>query len=354
MKTVAVFDVPASMGGALTILKSFYEYALKCSGIHWIFIVSTGELTNRDNVEVRQYPWVKKSWFHRLFFDMFTAPRIVKGIKPDAVFSLQNVCVKAAGIRQILYVHQPIPFTDTKFGFSESPVLWIYQNIISRSIYRSIKYASAVIVQTNWMKRKILEITGTADEKVSIIPPEYRIDVKKEYSDNENSRKCFFYPVSPNAYKNHGVILKAIKQLEAEGIRNFTVTFTCDPASVLDGIPVSDMKHLECIGKIPLEEVYRRLADSTLIFPSKIETFGLPMLEAACIKTRILAGDMPFSHDILDGYPNADFFEVDDYIQLSRLMKAIINNEKKYSYPPESWYEDKMKSSGWQAVVDMF
>jgi glycosyltransferase involved in cell wall biosynthesis len=62
------------------------------------------------------------------------------------------------------------------------------------------------------------------------------------------------------------------------------------------------------IGKITLDEVYDYYSKSILIFPSYIETFGLPMLEAKMHGSPILASDCAFSHEILDGYDRAKFF----------------------------------------------
>jgi len=67
MKKIMVFDVPAESGGALTILKQYYEKAIKDTKNKWIFVVSTPDLADTKNVKILNYPWVKKSWVHRLY-----------------------------------------------------------------------------------------------------------------------------------------------------------------------------------------------------------------------------------------------------------------------------------------------
>lgn len=76
---------------------------------------------------------------------------------------------------------------------------------------------------------------------------------------------------------------------------------------------------------------------SALIFPSYIETVGLPLVEAMSVGAVILAADCEYAHEVLDGYENAFFFDPFKPAKLVELMilyidKRItrtINNDKK-------------------------
>jgi len=57
-------------------------------------------------------------------------------------------------------------------------------------------------------------------------------------------------------------------------------------------------------------------AKSILVFPSYVESFGLPLLEAKLTGTYIIASDTPFCREILNGYDNVEFFEEMDYKKL--------------------------------------
>ena len=70
---IMVFDVPAEDGGALSILQDFYEQFLQDDKNNYIFVVGKPVLRSEKNVEVLRFPWIKKSWFHRLYFDYFVA-----------------------------------------------------------------------------------------------------------------------------------------------------------------------------------------------------------------------------------------------------------------------------------------
>ncbi|WP_238389674.1 glycosyltransferase [Virgibacillus sp. MSP4-1] len=327
-----VFDVPAESGGALTILNQYYQNAINDKDNEWIFVVSTPELQDTKDVKVLKYPWVKKSWFHRLYFDNFVAPKLVRKYLTDTdeVISLQNTIIPKVKSFQTLYVHQPLPFVDIKFGMRENLKFWIYQNIISNIIFRSIRKADRVIVQTKWMKESCLKKTKVTQGKIDIQEPKVNIEVKKKYKDTNLNKKIFFYPASGQSYKNHKVIVKATKALIEKGINNFEVYFTIskDDNKETRDIFALVMKYnlpIYFLGKIKLEEVYNYYSKSILIFPSYIETFGLPLLEAKLHQTRILASDCEFSHEILDGYDKVAFFNPMSSENLSQCMKQVIN-----------------------------
>ena len=323
---IMVFDVPAEHGGALTILHEYYSKALLDIDNEWYFVVSTPEFADTSNIKIIKYPWVKKSWFHRLYFDMFIAHRIANKYKIDEIISLQNVIIKNVKIKQILYLHQPLPFIEKRFKITENPIFWIYQNIISNMIYSSIREAEQVIVQTEWMKNACLKKTQIQPNKIIIIPPELNIIIKNKYKQEKNNCTLFFYPASELVYKNHKVIVDAVDLLMKANISKFKVVFT------LNGNENKNIRQLyqkiiskelpiEFIGKINREQVYDYYSKSILIFPSYIETFGLPLLEAKMHGAPIIASNSEFSREILANYGEADFFDYNHDDDLAALMK---------------------------------
>lgn len=323
---IAIFDVPAEEGGALTILKEYYDKATKDTENQWYFIVSTPDFLETKNITLLKYPWVKRSWFQRLFFDIFIAHRIVKKYQMDEVISLQNVIIPKVTIKQTLYLHQPLPFIEKRYKITENVKFWIYQNIISKMIYKSIKKADHVIVQTKWMRNACINKVDVDVSKFTIQQPDIHINIDKTFV-NTGNYATFFYPASPLVYKNHFIIIKALRLLKQKNITNYSVVFTLRGDESKDVIKMfnivkSEMLPVVFIGKLSLEEVYDYYCRSILIFPSYIETFGLPLLEAKMHKTPIIASDCAFSHEILDDYDNVHFFnpfdEQDLYEKMNR------------------------------------
>src|SRR5699024_6186628 len=189
---VMVFDVPASSGGALTILHQYYEKAIKDTTKEWIFVVSTPELKEYPHIKVINYPWIKKSWFHRLYFDNFVGKKLIKRYNPNEILSLQNILIPGTNKKQALYLHQSLPFAEKRYKITENFKFWIYQNILSKKIFKSIKKADKVIVQTGWMKELVIDKTNVSSDKLVVETPGVSINVKKKYE--KNNRNIFFYP----------------------------------------------------------------------------------------------------------------------------------------------------------------
>ncbi|MBU3197379.1 glycosyltransferase [Clostridium algidicarnis] len=333
---IIVFDVPAEKGGALSILNEFYNKYKDENGKEYFFVVGKAILEDTDNITVLRYPWVKKSWFHRLYFEHFIGPKLIKNYKVDEVFSLQNILIPHTMTAQTLYVHNALPFSEYRFSILEDKLLWIYQNILGRFILRSIKKANRVIVQTNWMKQACIVKTGIDGKKIDVIPPSINISVKEYYQRNINDTLTFFYPASAAIFKNHKIVVDACKTLKEEKFENFKIIFTLSGnenkhvAKLYREIKEKKLP-IEFIGSISREEVFEFYSKSVLLFPSYIETFGLPMLESRMHRGMILASDSIFSHEILKKYDNAYFFNPFDSIELAKLMSLIILDEVKYN-----------------------
>lgn len=328
---IMVFDVPALKGGALSILEEYYQDAINCldKTIEWYFVVGLPHLTETKNIKILRFPWVKKSWLHRIYFDQVIAPKLVKNNQIDKVISLQNMIIPNIKILQTLYVHQPLPFVDKKFKITESFLFWLYQNVVGKMIFKSIKKADSVIVQTSWMKEACIKKIKIDPEKIKIIPPKINIEIKSYFNKTGNSILTFFYPANASLYKNHKIIVDAVSLLKKKGINNYKVVFTLkgiENNHISSLYRMSNEKYLpiEFIGEINREQVFDYYTKSVLIFPSYIETFGLPLLEARLHNTPILASDCTFSREILRNYNNAFFFRTQDPVELTHLMEKLI------------------------------
>ncbi len=324
-----VFDVPAEHGGALSILKEYYERAVKDEGTEWIFVLSNPQFETKENIEILNFPWVKKSWFHRLYFDYMIAPSLVKKYKADEVLSLQNILIPRVKTKQTVYLHQSLPFAEKRYKMGENLKFWLYQNVIGRLIYRSIKKADQVIVQTHWIKEAAIKKTGTTEEKFVIEPPKFNLKVQQPNTALNSKNPLFFYPAGGSEYKNHRVIIEACKWLSKRNIHNYKIVLTLDGNENKGIQQLYNISHkynypVEFVGKLTLEDVYDYYLKSILLFPSYLETFGLPLLEARKHNSPIIASNYPFSLEVLTGYSKAKFFDPFDSEELAQKMAKMI------------------------------
>ena len=182
---ILVYDIAAENSGAVTILNDFYDNVKRNEDekIRWIFLLSIIDLEETGNIQVLKFPWIKKSWFHRLFFDYFIAPIIVKKYNIDKIFSLQNTLVPLVKEKQLLYLHQSLPFVKYKFKVTENFRFWMYQNVVSKFIFKSIVSSEATVVQTKWMKEACLDNLQIDEGKIVVVPP--YIEIKNELKFNK-------------------------------------------------------------------------------------------------------------------------------------------------------------------------
>jgi glycosyltransferase involved in cell wall biosynthesis len=324
-----VFDVPAESGGALSVLHDYYnEYKVDQKN-EYIFVISLPELKETPNISVLRFPWIKKSWLHRLFFDYLIAPKIIKKYKADKVLSLQNIVIRRTRVYQSVFVHNALPFSKYRFSFSENKLLWVYQNIIGKSIKKSIKKADHVIVQTNWMKKISIEQLHVMPEKMEVKTLKIDIKVKKTFEKTKESVSTFFYPASGVVFKNHKIIVDACLMLKEEGVNGYKVFFTLkgnenEHIASLYNIVEKNELPIKFIGSLTREAVFDFYTKSILIFPSYIETVGLPLLEAKMHESPILVSDCKFSHETLNGYDKVFYFNPFDVSSLRNSILAKV------------------------------
>ena len=331
---IMVFDVAASEGGALTILKHYYDEAVKDTQNQYIFVLSLPKFENTENVTVLNFPEVKKSWFKRLSFDRKVAPKLVKKYNADEVLSLQDVIVPKVKIKQTLYLHQPLPFCVHKFSLFKDTKLWAYQNLISKLIYKSVRKADKVIVQTNWVKAACVEKIKADPNKIVVELPKIDIKTTNEFIGTRETMSAFFYPANAARYKNHKVVVDACINLKREKVNDYKVYFTLkgNESKHISKLYKTCMEKelpIEWIGYVDPEDIYDYYARAILLFPSFLETLGLPLMEAKAVAAPVIASDLPFSREVLGDYGNAEFFNYEDVKELCRIMKRHITFSQK-------------------------
>ena len=338
---IVVNDIAASKGGALTVLKDFYNCVRENDTENeWIFLLGDNILEETDNIRIITLPHIKNSRKKKLLFDLFTGKKFINSLQPDVVFSLQNTLTFGVKAPQVIYLHQSIPFQKIKkFSFLKSAErpLAVYQHLIGRIIKRSVKKCHKVIVQTKWMQEAVANQCRLPEEKIVRVAPTVA-DVSAYNTDVPFNPSHFFYPTAQPIYKNNAAIFKACELLNEKNIH-------CDVALTL---PEQHSKgDVHCVGRLPYDEVIEKYAESTLVFPSYLETFGYPMAEARKVGTVILASDCPFSREVLDGYENAYFFDPFRPQELASLMERVITGDiqKKASVKADAPYD------GWNAVA---
>lgn len=330
-----VNDVAATpnAGGVYSILSDFYMDVLKKDHHNqWIFILAGRYFPESKNVKIIVRNDLKKNKIKKLFFERYLGAKFINSFNPDVYISLQNIAtfgVKAH--TKIVYLHQPISFQkQKKFSFlkKDERKLAFYQYQVGKIIKNSLsKEKPIVIVQTQWMKKAVIEQTQMPQENIIVSHP--KVNVEKRLKVKNNTNNQFFYPASNFLYKNHQTINEAINYLDKNNIHNLQIIFTLN----FNQLPYHD-KRIKYIGHVNRNIIMNMYNTHVLIFPSYIESFGLPLIEAALHADIILAADTDFSRELLSDYSNVYFYRYDDAKTLAKLMQKVINGEIKSNGKP--------------------
>ena len=145
-----------------------------------------------------------------------------------------------------------------------------------------------------------------------------------------SSRKFdFVYVASGEAHKNHGNLLEAWRLLADEGLKP-ALALTVNP----DAFPVLARKiagyaqeyglDIVNLGQLPTMDIpalYQ--SSSALIFPSQVESFGLPLIEATQLGLPVLASELDYVRDVVQP---AETFDPNSPVSIARAVRRFLGN----------------------------
>lgn len=210
--------------------------------------------------------------------------------------------------RVINYVHAP-HFAGAHRGIKYSNLTTI-RMAIERSWFRfGIGNCDEIWVQTESMADALSVLYPASVVKVMPFVDDVlfsnldRIRTPPDSRLEDYSELCFFYPADAVGHKNHGNLLKAWRILALAG-KFPGLRLTLQPqefARVMAQAKVeqSSVKAVENLGPLSRGAVFEEYGKcSALIFASKAETFGLPLLEATALGVPVVAAEKDFVRDV--------------------------------------------------------
>lgn len=327
-KYIIVNATALDRSGALSILKQFIANIPQEK--QWlIFIPGDVKLsTDKENVRIEPIHGVKPM-HKRLMWDAIGLSKWLKShhISPIAAVSLQNTGFKVGEkVPQFIYYHQPLPFFPNKWNPLKANHLtfWLYKHIYPFFVNLFLSKDTKIFVQLDFIKKGFSTHFRHSPDKISVYIPSVAPPSLNENEVKYPEKLTLIYPAMPHFYKNHGVISDALKYSP----RNLDIMFTVRE----DDMDNPHDIRIRYIGQQPQEKIWEMYKTcDALIFPSYIETFGLPLLEAAMTGLPILAADLPYAREVLKGYEGVTYVRHDDPQAWGKAMEKL---EKGKRYPP--------------------
>lgn len=336
-KTIVLSGINLIEGGPLTI----YKECLRCVEKYFlenyeiVALVHNRELFSEFDSKIKFIEFMdsKKSYLKRFYYEYFYFKRLSKKLKPYLWFSLHDMTSNVAADKRAVYCHNPIIFYDMKRKDMINEFKMFMFSRFYKYIYKiNIKKNNFVVVQQDWIRKRFKKIFKI--KNVVVAHPNVVIDDSNNNCKNTKIVKnSFLYPSFPRIFKNFEVICKAVEILENKNIKNFKVYLTIDGnENIYSKEIVEKYGRLKCIEFIGLQtrenlmKYYSKI--ETVIFPSKLETWGLPISEAKAFGKNIILADLEYAHETLGTYETVMFFGPDDAEKLAEKMEMLINDDE--------------------------
>ena len=332
---IVVSGINMVEGGIFTILDTFLQRLneINCDDdFEIIALVHKKSIFNYPNISFLEFPKSKRFWFLRFYYEYIYFKKLSKQLRPDIWLSLHDMTPNVVCKKQFVYCHNPNMFykstlKDWFFDYKMGIFGWFYKYLYQININKN----TAVFVQQHWIKSSFEKAFGI--DNVVVTQPIFDFkdfDVANDL-DFDNSKIHFFYPSFPRTFKNFELIFEAMMLLEKHVLHKICVHVTLDKSSENRYLKylVNKYKLIEqvnftgILSKQQMISFYKSV--DCLIFPSKLETWGLPISEAKFFEKPMLLANLPYAKEAVGDYHDVSFFDVEKPKQLATLMTDFVN-----------------------------
>ncbi|HWU61096.1 MAG TPA: glycosyltransferase [Ensifer sp.] len=202
--------------------------------------------------------------------------------------------------------------------------LWFRWRIPDRGRY--IVQTPTTRRQFAWWLNHLAPLTATRTPVV--VMPFLRGGVELLSQRANSGRDQFVYVASGEAHKNHSCLFKAWLQLAEEGIfptLHITLHQSSFPELCHD---VAELKEKHGVKIINHGWITRQEVDSlydqcdALIYPSLLESFGLPLIEARRRGLPIVAAELDYVRDVVEP---TETFDANSPVSIARAVRRFLN-----------------------------
>jgi glycosyltransferase involved in cell wall biosynthesis len=357
-KVIVISGINITHGGPLSILNDLLDYLTIHFGCEYeiIALVPYRKLVNIPGVRVIEFPSSKISYLHKLYYEYFHFKKLASELKPLIWLSLSNITPQIEVPLLVSYIHNATPFykiTLRDLIFEPKIVLF---HVLYKIFYRiNSRIGGVFVFQSFWFQDDFKKLVQNDSNYKSIVCyPTVQIEKIQEIKEQNSNIYHFFYPSFPRIFKNFELIGAATAILELRGIKNFVVSITISKTGnryeKMLSRKFGHLKNLKFVGTLSRKDVieYYKVVDC-LIFPSKLETWGLPLTEFKQFNKSILAADLPYAKETIGKHSRTKFFDVNNPNELATIMEQMMNGSLKYDIT-EDIQEEGQLVKGWKEL----
>ena len=272
------------------------------------------KLEELDNTEVIQVPIRFHPEASRLRLGYFGLRHYVREIKPDVFWSVNTGSYRDLGIPQVIMLNNLFQVDSWNNVVKQHPRGPVFLGLLRYFFRRSLRQSSALIVQTELMRQRVLGVSGcpthvyvvskavetTEDYSFSHLPEKL---VTVLDSNADRALFTFLYAADESTHKNYQVLISAMDRLRSSGrpVR-LALTLSVNQVISLGGVLAKSLMesgHLVPLGwvkKEHLNAVYE--ACDACVVPSLLESQSSAHLEAMQWGKPLISAHLPYATDL--------------------------------------------------------
>jgi len=347
---IVIDGLTAKVGGGVTYLKSLMLNMVELAPQYKFYIFLRKELesefrqinsSGKRKLQVVPFPIHNK--IELIFYEFIVMPVILRKIKADIVYCPADIAPLLIPCHLVVGVqHQFIYYPEVYNKFSTIKSIVYYNYLLRFIVKRSLKKADGIICISESLKKRLKEYFKINEEKISVIYHGAEFKSYKSSTFYENSelqtiisdnRKIILSVSTIGPHKNYEVLAEAYSMLDKEYTNNYKLVIvgkkfepyfselvkTCKNLNISRDIIFTDFVSFET-----LEYLYRNSV--LFVFPSLLEGFGLPPLEAMYFGIPVLSSNSPAMPEILGDA--AIYFDPYNPLDLTEKIKILLKNNK--------------------------
>lgn len=298
-----------------------------------IALVHRSDLFQVPGIQYREFPEVKGSWFARLTFEYRRCLELSRELSPTLWLAMHDITPNVSAHVRAVYCHNPAPFY--RLGLREAfldPTFALFRVFYKYLYAINIEDNDFVVVQQDWLREEFRSRYRTREVVVAHPSiPSFPIDSSSREKRTEG-RYIFFYPAFPRSFKNFELALEAARMLEKQ-TQAFEVWITIDGSENRYAAKLrqefASLRSVRWLGKQPRNEVEAIYSQADcLLFPSKLETWGMPISEWKRTGKPMLVADLPYAHETVGTYSGVAFVDAKEPESLVQCMSALLSGRK--------------------------
>lgn len=357
-RRVVVSAVNFTEGGPLTVLRDCLRAAVATLPDEWeiVALVHDAALVKEPRVRVVYFPQAKGSWLKRLALEWRGFEKHFRDEPVDLWLSLHDVTPRVQARRQAVYCHNPAPFYDLPWHEARlEPKLWLFNRFYAYLYGAFIRRNRWVIVQQQWIRKAFTTRFGSLP--VVVAHPDVKLppaDWSGLPDSTVNVHCVLLYPTLPRVFKNVETVMEAMQLLAATGQTGIELRVTISGEENPYARWLHERFHgtpgVRFVGRQTPEQMAKQYQEANaVLFPSKLETWGLPISEAKAWRKPLLVADLPYAHETVGSFDQVTFLPATDAAAWARSIAALAQDEWRVA-PTEGARVPEPYAPSWPAL----